>query len=160
MPKKSVIWFLLGVCLAALEAPALPVQAKTLPLVNPKPNDPTDPISCWQWFDMATTTAGLKRVCSGTYAVDFALPLDYAGTYQVYVTGTIPSTNSQLNCQTIKITPTGGYVFGTNVYLRTVSSQFQYMDLGTVQIDAGDSLFLRCMVRTGARILNVDYFPT
>lgn len=146
-----------GAILCACLLSRTPARARTLPTIEARPNDPSDSASCYKWFPVGAARPGLERVCSGTYPVDFAVPVDTPGTKSIIVQGTRASSNAQLSCQAIAVTNSGGYAFGRVVYLTTLpSDQFQLMQLPDIDVDWGGTLWVRCMMGYGTRLLGID----
>src|ERR1043165_7381170 len=78
--------------------------ARTVPVIDARPNDSSDPVTCYRWFPAGTGTTGLQRVCAGTFAVDIPLPVDTAGDKNIIVWGYRPKTTAQLSCNAFAVT--------------------------------------------------------
>jgi hypothetical protein len=146
----AALWF------AAITPPAI-AYARTLPAIDARPNDPGDPQSCWAWFPIATTRPGLERVCAGTFAVDFAVPVDYAGRKFIIVQVARPTDTAQVSCQAFSVNNDGGLVPGDVVDLNTPGSDsFQALRLPSITVNPGGTLWVRCLMARGTRILGID----
>jgi hypothetical protein len=132
-------------------------SARTLSVIGARPNDPADPASCYRWFPAGTTTTGLQRVCSGTFAVDIAMPVDTAGNKSIIVWGARPKSTSQLSCNAWTVTPQGGYTPGPVVDLTaTPSSSFQPLTLPIINVPDGGTLWIRCLMAQNVRLMSID----
>lgn len=130
--------------------------ARTVPVIDARPNDSSDPASCYRWFPIGTSTTGFQRVCTGTFAVDIPLPVDTAGDKNILVWGSRPRTTSQLSCNAWAVTAQGGYTPGPVVDLTTTSSSFQSITLPTINVPVGGSLWVRCLMSQNVRLMSID----
>jgi hypothetical protein len=145
----AVLWL-------ALLAPAI-VHARTLPAIDPRPNDPEDPASCWTWFPVATTRPGLERTCPGTFAVDFAVPVDFAGRKFLVLQVARPTDTAQVSCQAVSVTNRGSATLGDVIDLNTAPSEdFVPLRLPPITVSPGGTLWVRCLMQRGTRILGID----
>src|SRR6476620_7438510 len=93
--------------------------ARTVPVIDARPNDSSDPVTCYRWFPAGTSNTGLQRVCAGTYAVDIPLSVDTAGDKNILVWGSRPKSTAQLSCNAWSVTAQGGYTPGAVIDLTT-----------------------------------------
>jgi hypothetical protein len=135
-------------------------NARTLSVIGLRPNDPNDPDSCYRWFPsgVGASTSGMQRVCSGTFAVDIALPVDTAGDKSIIVWGSRPKTTSQLSCNAWTVTSDGAFTPGQVISLTAApSNSFSPIMLPITTVPDGGTLWIRCLMSQGVRLMSIDF---
>jgi hypothetical protein len=132
-------------------------QARTISAVHARPTDPDEAASCYRWFPVDGSSSGLERTCHGAASVDLAVPIDTAGTKNLTVWAARPTSQHQLSCNAFAVTKTGGYVPGAVVKLTAAAGvTFQPLTLPAISVVAGGSLWVRCQMTQGTRIMEIE----
>jgi hypothetical protein len=68
-----------------------------------------------------------------------------------------PTDTAQVSCQAFAVTNSGGFVPGDVVDLNTpASEEFQPLRLPPITVTPGGTLWVRCLMARGTRILGID----
>lgn len=144
---------LAGASLALLATAAL---ARTIPASSARLETGEDP-TCYLWFPVSGSSTGLQRTCTGIGYLDIAIPVDTAGSKLLTVYAYRALTSQQVSCNAIAITKTGGFVPGATVALTaTPNGAFQPIVLPAISVAASGSLFVRCQLGQGTRVMAVE----
>jgi hypothetical protein len=132
-------------------------RARTISALHARPIDPDDAASCYRWFPPDQSSSGLERTCPGTSSVDLGVPVDTAGSKNVTVWAARPTSQHVLSCNAFAVTKTGGYVPGSVVKLTAAAgSTFQPLALPAISVADGGSLWVRCQMAQGTRIMEIE----
>ena len=141
---------------SSLSASASYAHARTISAIHARPIDTSDGANCYRWFPIDQSSSGLERMCPGASYVDLAVPIDTAGNKNVTVYAARPTTQHVVSCNAFAVTKTGGYVPGSVVKLTTTGTTFSPLALPAISVAAGGSLWVRCQMSQGTRIMEVE----
>jgi hypothetical protein len=144
------------ILVSTLCASASYAHARTISAIDARPVDPDEAASCYRWFPLDQSSIGLERMCPGSSYVDLAIPIDTAGSKTVTVWAARPTTNHLVACNAFAVTKNGGYVPGSVIKLTTTGANFQPLALPVISVAASGSLWVRCQMSQGTRIMEVE----